>query len=188
VGEEVRGAVDTLLGQFAGPYAFGVTTPPGQWRVLDDDSFGEAVANLIGGVFFIARVAPDADIGLVTEAFDEIARSTADGEDAVGWPHEVVVADDWLAFNAVPPPLAVEDVPQDLLASDQLYQWVRRGFIQNGSNVYVNLEALEKAILGPLVSSDELAAIKPLRALGISTQTEPAGDAHAHLTVLIVSE
>lgn len=97
----------------------------------------------------------------------------------------MVVDNDWLAINAVPPTTSLANVPQDLLAADEVYQWVRRGFSQTGTNVYINLEAAEQAFGGALLSSDELAVLARFPAIGISIQMEPRGDAHARLTVLI---
>jgi hypothetical protein len=50
---------------------------------------------------------------------------------------------------------------------------VRSGFIQNGTNLYLNLEALFTAVLGQSISSEELATLRPFRAIGVSTQVEP---------------
>jgi hypothetical protein len=100
----------------------------------------------------------------------------------------VVADNDWLAINAVPPTTSLADVPQDLLAADEVYQWVRRGFSQTGTNVYLNVEATEQAFGGGLLSSDDLAVLARFRAIGISTQMEPRGNAHARVTVLLSGE
>jgi hypothetical protein len=140
-------------------------------------------------LFFLARLAPDADTGLLNEAAEAFAQAaTSEDEETLGWQHELVIDNQWLALNAVPPQVSLDDVPEDLLASDRTYQWVRSGFLENGTTIFINLETLERAILGELVTSDEMAAVKPFRALGVSSTSEPQGDSHAHMTVLIVGE
>jgi hypothetical protein len=53
-----------------------------------------------------------------------------------------------------------------------MYQWVRPGFVQNGDNFYLNMDALTSAFAQQLSSTSELAAVSPIRAIGISTQTD----------------
>jgi len=182
---DVDASLHALLEQFAGPYAFGVTKPARQLRGISDESFDDVLGSVIGGLFFLGQVAPDADPGETSDIVTELVDSVFSDED-LAWEHEVVIDNNWLAINAVPPPLALNDVPEDLLASDKLYQWVRAGFIPNGSNMYVNLDAIETSLLGGVLSADELSALRVFQAIGVSAQTEPRGDTHAHMTVLIV--
>jgi hypothetical protein len=186
---ELNADVQSLLGTFAGPWAASVTRPVGMPRGFDASPFSDSLSNLIGGFFVVARIAPDAAVdqisGAVDNAFDAAAQSE---EEAAGWQHEVVADNDWLAINAVPPTTSLADVPQDLLAADEVYQWVRRGFSQTGTNVYLNVEATEQAFGGGLLSSDDLAVLARFRAIGISTQMEPRGNAHARVTVLLSGE
>jgi hypothetical protein len=176
--DEVTSELRAFLAQFAGPYAVGVAAP------LDTRGPASAASTFVGGIFFLATVAPDADPDEVSAAVTQLL-SSADTGDAGAWQHEVVTADDWLAVNAVPPPTTLAQVPEDLLAADQTYQWARRSFVQNGTNSYVNLAAVEDAFLGQFAAGDELDAVRPLRAIGASSVTDASGDGHMHLQVLI---
>jgi hypothetical protein len=183
---ELNADLQSLLGTFAGPWAASVTRPVAKPRGFDASPFSDSLNDLIGGFFVVARIAPDADVdqisGAIDDAFDAAAQSD---EDAAGWQHQVVADNDWLAINAVPPTTALANVPQDLLAADQVYQWVRRGFSQNGTNVYINLAAIEQAFGSGLLSGDDLAVLTRFPAMGISSEMEPRGDVHARVTVLI---
>jgi hypothetical protein len=182
---ELNADVQSLLGTFAGPWAASVTRPVARPRGFEANPFSDSLNDLIGGFFVVARIAPDADVDQISGAVDSAFDAAQSDEDEAGWQHQVVADNDWLAINAVPPTTSLADVPQDLLASDEVYQWVRRGFSQSGTNVYINLEAIERAFGGELLSSDDLAVLARFRAIGISTLTEPRGDAHANMTVLI---
>jgi hypothetical protein len=182
--DELPDELQLILDQFSGPYAVGVTQPSMPRRAFDERPFDEAIGSFMGGLFLIARLAPGADTALIGEVASTLAAEADDGGGT--WQHEVVVDNDWLAINAVPPPLSLDEVPEDLLASDQMYQWVRPGFIRNGTNIFLNLEALETTFLGSLASGDELAVLRLFRGIGISSQTDAQGDSRARMTVLIV--
>jgi hypothetical protein len=68
-----------------------------------------------------------------------------------------------------------------------MYQWVRARFSQDGTNVYVNVEAVQAAFERQLSDLDELAALSPIRALGMTAQTEGQGDVHARVHVLLAA-
>lgn len=182
---DLASELDALLDQFTGPYAAGVTRPTLKPGAFDDASFDDVFSNLIGGIFFIAKLNPGADTSVLSDAIDEIATSAAEGDETQTWQHQVVVDNDWLALNAVPPAVSLENFPQDLLASDKQYQWVRSGFMRTGTNVYLDLGSLRTNLLAGLASDDELGVLVPFKAMGVSSQTDPAGDSHAHLTLLI---
>jgi uncharacterized protein DUF3352 len=188
-GEELPVELQALLSAFDGPYAMGITKPAPVPGAINQSSVGDNVNSLIGGLFLIAKPSPDADLDQIMQAVDAAFDAAADDDPAAGaWEHDVVTDNDWLAINAVPPPTSLADVPEDLLASDEVYQWVRSGFVQYGSNVYVNLQAVEDAFGSDFFSSDEMELARVFRAIGISAQTESRGDTHAHMTVLISSE
>ena len=63
--------------------------------------------------------------------------------------------------------LPVLQLPEDLLASDRIYQWVRPGFGQTGNNFYLNLDAVLTAYEQMLPSTDALDMISPIRGVGI---------------------
>jgi hypothetical protein len=104
------------------------------------------------------------------------------------WQAEVAFDQDWLAFNAVPAPALLEDLPEDLLASDKLYQWTRKSFRQNGANLYVSLDAIMSIVASQAPLGDELAALGLFRSIGMSSEVEDGGDVHAHLTILIAPQ
>jgi hypothetical protein len=168
--ERVPVELQSLLQQFAGSYALAVTPPSGAGG---DD--------VIGGVFFIAGLVPDANVDEFQSATETIAA------DAEGWQQQTFVDNDLLVINAVPASVDLEALPQDLLASDRMYQWVRARFSQNGTNVYVNVEAVQVAFERQLSEVDELAALSPIRGLGIAAQTEGQGDVHARIHVLLAA-
>lgn len=183
--EQVLVDVQTLLDQFAGPYAVGIASP----SVVQGSQDADPLGTFIGGLFFLARLTPDADADQIGSAITTILdTAAADADQSDTWQHQVVVAEDWLAINAVLAPADLEQLPQDLLASDRMYQWVRPGFVRNGSNSYVNVDALVTAFAGQLFSSTDLAALSPIRAIGASAQTEKQGDSHAHIQVLIATK
>jgi hypothetical protein len=177
--DEVR----TLLRAFAGPYAFGITAPSGGGIFGGAKGFFDN--NVLGGVFFVAKLTPDADTeelqAMGTTALDAVTSSSDTGD----WQYEIVVDEGWLAVNAVPAPAQLDQLPEDLLASDRIYQWVRPGFGQTGNNFYLNLDAVLTAYEQMLPSTDALDMISPIRGVGISGQTDPDGNSHAHIQVLI---
>jgi hypothetical protein len=168
--ERIPVELQSLLLQFAGPYALAVTPPSGT---------GED--EVIGGVFFVAGLVPDADVDLFQSTAETIVADTE------SWQQQTFVDNDLLVINAVPASVDLEALQQDLLASDRMYQWVRTRFSQDGSNVYVNVEALQKAFERQLSEVDELAALSPIRALGVTAQTEGQGDLHARIHVLLAA-
>ena len=182
---DVPAELSAVLDQFAGPYAAGVTRPVIAPGSLDAGSFEDVLGKLIGGIFFIAKLNPGADASVLSDAIDQVATAAAEGDETQTWQHQVVVDNDWLALNAVPPVVSLEDFPQDLLASDKQYQWVRNGFLRNGTNIYLDLGSLRTNLLAGLADEEELGVLVPFKAMGVSSQTEAGGDAHAHLTLLI---
>jgi hypothetical protein len=179
--EQVLGELQALLTQFAGPYALGVTPPTAEAR-----GAGGELRNLLGGVFFLARLSPDADADQLATAITTAAETAAADADASDtWETEAVFDDGWLAFNAVPAPASLDQVPEDLLASDRTYQLVRPGFVRNGTNAYVNVVAIETAFVNDLVSGEDLAALNPIQAVGISGQNDDNGDGHAHIQLVM---
>jgi len=180
-----------ILAHFAGPHAFGVAAPTtiqpaGLDELAEEDDYANLVSRFLGGVFVIAKVAPDVDSAELADSFTSLADLVAKNEAGDStWQAEVTFDDDWLAFNAVPAPASLEALPEDLLASDRLYQWTRQGFRQNGANLYVSLDAIQSIIATQLPLSDELATVSLFRAIGLSSEVEDQGDVHAHLTVLI---
>jgi len=148
---------------------------------------GEGLRTLLGGLFFIARLAPDADADQLADAIPTATQTaTADTDARENWETEAVFDDGWLAINAVPAPAALDQLPQDLLAADPMYQLVRPGFVRDGTNAYVNVVAFETAFAGDLVSGEDLAALNPIEVVGISGQTDDQGDSHAHIQILIL--
>lgn len=189
--KESLAGLQFILAHFAGPHAFGVAAPTTIERIGfdEEDDFSNVIGRLIGGVFVIARVAPDVDTAELADNFTSLADLVTQNEPDVGtWQGEVTFDEDWLAFNAVPAPALLEELPEDLLASDRLYQWTRRGFRQNGANLYVSLDAIQSIIAAQLPPSDELAAASLFRAIGLTSQVEDQGDVHAHLTILIAPQ
>lgn len=182
--EPLPDEVQALLGAFAGPYAVGITRPAAAPHGIGQSSIGNDINDLIGGLFVVARLGPDADVDQITQT---VEAAFEDDPSTDTWEHEVVTDNDWLAINAVPPTTSLADVPEDLLASDEVYQWVRSGFMQDGANVYVNLQAIEDAFGSEYFAGDELALARAFRAVGISAKAESRGDTHAHLSVLIAS-
>jgi hypothetical protein len=148
---------------------------------------GEGLHALLGGLFFIGKLAPDADADQLAEAITSVAQTTAaDADQSDTWATEAVVDDSWLAINAVPAPATLDQVPQDLLASDRMYQWVRPGFLRDGTNAYVNVVAIETAFASSLGSGEDLVAFNPIQAVGISSQSDDNGDGHAHIQLLML--
>jgi hypothetical protein len=172
----------TLLRDFAGPYALSVTPPS------VDAEAGLVPSNFIGGLFFLAKLIPDADVEQLQEVAGTVADDAVAGANASeSWQYQVVIDNGWLAVNAVPATIDLDQLPQDLLASDPTYKWVRPGFVQNGSNVYLNVDAVVTAFEPQLPSRDALAALGPIRAVGISTQTDGQGNSQAHMQVLLAA-
>jgi hypothetical protein len=146
------------------------------------------VGAALGGLFFVAMLAPEVDADQLGATLTSIAEeAAAKADDGATWATETVVDNGWLAVNAVPAPASLDQVPEDLLASDPMYQWVRPGFVRDGTNAYVNLVAIETAFAGDLLSNDNLAALSPIQAVGVSGQTDAQGDSHAHIQLLLLS-
>ena len=167
--ERVPADIGDFLRGFAGPYAFGATPPA---------TGGGDLSEYLGGFFFLAQLAADADVDLL----DAIVAEAADASGELAeWQYEVIVDDGWLALNAVAAPLQLDQLPQDLLAGDPMYQWVRPGFVQNGTNFYLNVDSLAAAAPEELPSD----ALGLVRVVGMSAQTDGAGDVHTQLRVLV---
>jgi hypothetical protein len=180
-----------ILAHFAGPHAFGVSAPTtlAPMSFDEDDDISNLIGNFLGGVFVIAKVAPDVDTAELADSFTSLLGVVTDDEPTdTTWQAEVAFDQDWLAFNAVPAPALLEDLPEDLLASDKLYQWTRKSFRQNGANLYVSLDAIMSIVASQAPLGDELAALGLFRSIGMSSEVEEGGDVHAHLTVLIAPQ
>jgi hypothetical protein len=66
-----------------------------------------------------------------------------------------------------------------------MYQWVRPGFVQDGYNVYLNVDAVQSEYEQQMGSGATVAALNPLRAVGLSAQTDNQGGSQAHLQLLL---
>jgi hypothetical protein len=140
----------------------------------------------IAGAFFLAQLVPDADVDMLQQVGTAIAEGiAAKTDESGGWQSEVVIDQSWLALNAVAAPAQLDQLPQDLLASDRMYQWVRHGFANAGTNIYLNIDALTATFAQQLGPTEGLAAVNPVRVLGISTQTDGQGEGRAHIQVLL---
>ena len=117
----------TLVHAFAGPYAFGVSPVSGAG--LDRPSF-------LASLFFLGQLAPDADTDSVQNLVTSIVGDSAD------WQNEVVTDGDWTAINVVPASIDLDQMQQQVLASDRLYQSIRPALTQDGSNAFINVGAL----------------------------------------------
>jgi hypothetical protein len=139
-------------------------------------------------LFVIAGLVPDADVEFLQAVAETIAEdAAADADEEELWQHQVFTDNNLLVINALPAAADLEALPQDLLASDRVYQWVRSGFSPNGSNVYVNVDALFAAFAREFSSVEELDALTPVRAVGLTAQTEGQGDVHASIRVLLAA-
>jgi hypothetical protein len=181
--ERIPAELQTLLQQLAGPYALAVT-PPNAAAAGSSD----ALSDVIGGLFFVAGLVPDADVDFLQSAIETIAEDTAaDTDEADSFQHQVFVDNNLLVLNVVPATTDLDALPQDLLASDQVYQSVRSGFSPNGSNVYVNVDAVFAAFARQISSMEELEALTPVRAIGLAAQTAGQGDVHANIRVIVTA-
>ena len=181
--ERIPAELQSLLDQLAGPYALAVTPPNAATA-----GSGDPVSDVISGLFFIAGLVPDADVEFLQATAETIAEdAAADADEGELWQHQVFTDNNLLVINALPAGADLEALPQDLLASDRIYQWVRGGFAPNGINVYVNVDAVFAAFARELSAVEELDALTPVRAIGLASTTEGQGDVHANLRVLLAA-
>jgi hypothetical protein len=181
--ERIPAELQSVLDQLAGSYALSVTAPN-----ADAMGTGDQVSDVIGGLFFIAGLVPDADVDLLQAAAETIAEdAAAEVDETDRWQHQIFFDNNLLVINALPATTDLEAQPQDLLASERVYQWVRSGFSPSGSNVYVNVDAVFAAFARQIASMEELKAFTPIRALGLSAQTEGQGDVHANIRVILAA-
>jgi hypothetical protein len=166
----------TFLQALAGPYAFGVSPAPG----VSNLDFGDS---LPASFFFLGQLAPDADPDAVQSLTTSML--TDDAPDSDSYQQQVVVDGGWIAVNVVPNSVDIDQIPQDELASDRMYQWMRPGFSSDASNVYVNLHSLLAWGQTQGAYSDELEALEPLQAIGGSWRTDNDGAGHGRMQVMI---
>ena len=166
----------TLVHAFSGPYAFGVSPVP---------AAGLDLPSLLGSLFFLGQLTPAAD----AEAVHELVAAILDesGDEGATWQHEVVTDGDSTAINIVPASLELSQVDQQVLASDRLYQAIRPALAQDGSNAYINVGALLAWGQEQGATSEELAALGQIRAIGTSWRSEPKGDGHGRFLMVIGS-
>jgi hypothetical protein len=171
--------VEHLLQSFAGPFAVGLTPPL-------TGTGGGAPGSMIGGLFFAGQLVPDADAAGVQDPaaalVDTIHRSANDGD---AWQHELLVDDGWVSINAVPASLGLDYIEQRMLADDRQYQWVRPGFVRDGTNFYMNLGGLLSSFQGSVPSTQASAVLSPIRVIGASWLTDGQGDGHGQILVMI---
>jgi hypothetical protein len=177
--EDVPDDLLSLLQALAGPYAFGVSPVPGVSSLDFDDSQPASA-------FFLGQLAPDVDPDEVQALTTSLLADDVDDIDS--YQQQVLVDGGWLAVNVVPSSIDLDQIPQDELASDRLYQSMRQGFTRDGTNVYVNMQSLLAWGETQGGYTEELAPLKPLRALGGSWQTESDGAGHGRIQVMISIE
>jgi Protein of unknown function (DUF3352) len=174
--DDVPDDVFTFLQALAGPYGFGVSPAPGAMSFESGDNFPASI-------FFLGKLAPDADGDAVQDMTSSILDEDVGDPDT--YQQQVVVDSPWVAVNVVPNSIGLDSIPQDELASDRMYQWIRPGFAQDGTNVYVNLKSLLAWGQAQGASREELAALNPLQAMGASWRTASDGAGHGHMQVMI---
>jgi hypothetical protein len=162
----------TLVHDFAGPYAFGVSPVSGA---------GQDSSGFLANLFFLGHLAPDTDAGAVQDLITGLL-----GDDGT-WQSQVVTDGELTAINVVPASVDLGQLEQQVLASDRLYQSVRPALTQDGSNLYLNVGALLTWGQDQGVTTEELAALGQIRALGTSWRSEPQGDGHGRTLVVIGS-
>jgi hypothetical protein len=162
----------TLVHAFAGPYAFGVSPESGAGP--DSPSF-------LASLFFLGQLAPDID----TSAVQDLVTGIVGDSDT--WQQQVVTDGDWTAVNVVPASIDLDQMQQQVLASDQIYQSIRPALSQDGSNAYINVGALLTWGQEQGANSEEIAALGQIRALGTSWRNESTGDGHGRILVVIGS-
>jgi hypothetical protein len=181
--EDVPEDLLNLLQALAGPYAVGVSPAPlSQALGMASLDFEDS---LPASVFFLGRLTADADLDAVQSQTTALLADDADASES--YQQQVLVDGDWLAVNVVPSSMDLDQIPQDVLATDQMYQWMRPGFSKEATNVYVNLKSLIDWGQTAGAFSDELAALKPLQAIGGSWRTDPDGAAHGRMQVMIAT-
>ncbi|HLZ27415.1 MAG TPA: DUF3352 domain-containing protein [Chloroflexota bacterium] len=162
----------TLVHAFTGPYAIGVSP----WSGAGTDS-----SSFLGSLFFLGQLTPDADTDTIQEL---VTSNVGDGGD---WQSQVVTDGDWTAVNVVPAAVDLDQMPQEVLASDRLYQSIRPALTQDGTNAFVNVGALVAWGRDQGATSEELAAVGPIRAIGTSWRSEAKGDGHGRTLVVLGS-
>ena len=108
----------TLAHAFAGPYAFGVSPVSSTGR--DSPSF-------LASLFFLGQLTPDSDTASVQDLVTSIVGDSAD------WQSQVVTDGDWTAINTVPASIDLDQMQQEVLASDPLYQSIRPAWPRTGA-------------------------------------------------------
>ena len=178
-GEGIPPELREALQSFAGPFAVGVMPPltgPGQ----------DARATMTGGLFFVGQLLPSADAAGVQDLAAALAESIARSEGAGDtWQNEALVDDGWVSVNAVPASVGLDHIEQRLLAEDRQYQWVRPGFVRDGTNFYFNVGALLSSLDENDPSGQVSAALGPIRTIGGSWVTDAGGDGHGQIQVMI---
>ena len=117
----------TLAHAFTGPYAFGVSPVSGG---------GAASPSFLASLFFLGQLTPDSDADFVHELITSVL------DDRDDWEGEFVTDGDWTAINVVPASIDLDQMQQEVLASDRLYQSIRPALTQDGSNAFINVGAL----------------------------------------------
>jgi hypothetical protein len=179
--EDVPEDLLRLVSALAGPYAVGVSPAPLtqalRMATLDFED------SLPASVFFLGQLTAGADPEAVQALTTSLLAEGVDESD--GYQHQVLVDGGWLAVNVVPDFVQLDQIPQDELASDRMYQWMRPGFNKDATNVYVNLKTLMDWGQTQGDFSEELAQLEPLQAIGGSWRTDSDGAAHGRMQVMI---
>jgi len=162
----------SLVHAFAGPYAFGVSP---------ESSAGADSPSFLASLFFLGQLTPDTD----ASAVDDLITGSVGDDDT--WQHQVVTDGDWTAINVLPASIDISQEQQQVLASDRLYQSVRPALAQDGSNLYINVGALLAWGQEQGATTEELAALGQIRAIGTSWRSEPKGDGHGRALVIVGS-
>jgi hypothetical protein len=172
--DEVPSEIERFLEAFAGPYAVGVTPAPGDLARSESD--------LLGGVFFIGQLADKIDPDALRDQGGEIL-DNADAD--ATWQAQAVADDGWLALNVVPASVGPENVPQEMLASDRHYHWLRPAFDAAATNVYLDLTPVWSMARQSGQAADALSALEPVRVVGASSRSDAGGDTHTRMVVML---
>jgi hypothetical protein len=173
--DQVPDEVETFLHSFSGPFALGGSLTSGGSLANPGD--------FLGLVAFLGQLTPDADVETVRDA-------TTAGLDLLvsdidTWQYQVVTDANWLAINVAPATVQLDALPQDELASDQGYQSIRAGLTQDGTNSYINVRAFLAWGQNQGAPSEDLAAVRPIRAIGSSSHQDNDGASRGRMTVII---
>jgi len=178
-GEGTPPELESFLQTLAGPFAVGITPP------LTGTGDG-ARGSVIGGLFFVGQLVPDADAAGVQDLAAGLAESITRSLGAADtWQDEALVDDGWVSINAVPASVGLDHVEQRMLADDRQYQWVRPGFVRDGTNFYLNVGVLLSSLHEGNPLRQASAVLGPIRAIGGSWVTEAQGDGHGQILVMI---